>query len=204
MYVKVCGLDTVANARVAVEAGADAIGVVMSPPSPRHLGFEQAREIVESVPDRVDTVLVVREMPASEAADTAAALGVDVLQLHGKRYGAEGFAAALTRFPRLWRATSLADDPDLTVGAWGEQRLLLDAPRAGSGSRWDLDQLHHRRPAGEWLLAGGLAPDNVADAIRVADPFGVDVSSGVESAPGVKDPRLIRAFVNAARQSRAE
>ena len=199
MFVKVCGLDSVANARVAVAAGAEAIGVVMSPRSPRDLGFEAAVDIVAAVRGEVETVLVVREMPAVEAAETAIQLGVDVLQLHGRRYRQDDFTAACAVVPRLWRATSLSDNPDLTVGAWGEERLLLDAPKAGSGERWDLSALIDRRPDGEWLLAGGLTPDNVAEAITAAQPWGVDVSSGVESAPGVKDPALIRAFVAAAR-----
>ena len=198
MYVKVCGLDSVANARVAVEAGAHAIGVVMSPASPRHLDFATARQVVDAVRDDVDTVLVVREMDAVAAADMAGRLGVRVLQLHGGRYGRDEFARALERFPRVWRATALADDTDLAVGAWGEERLLLDAPRAGSGERWDLAALDRRRPTGEWLLAGGLDPANVAGAIATARPWGVDVSSGVESAPGVKDPDRVRAFVAAA------
>ncbi|WP_432560629.1 phosphoribosylanthranilate isomerase [Granulicoccus sp. GXG6511] len=199
MFVKVCGLDSVANARVALESGADAVGVVMSPRSPRHLEFAAAAEIVAAVGQRAETVLVVREMDAAEAATTAERLGADVLQLHGRRYAREDFARALAVFPRLWRATSLTEDPDLEVGAWGEERLLLDAPQAGSGERWDLSALTARRPGGEWLLAGGLTPDNVADAIVIARPWGVDVSSGVESGPGVKDPELIRAFVAAAR-----
>lgn len=199
MFVKVCGLDSVANAQVAVAAGADAIGVVMSPRSPRHREFEAAAEIVTSVRAQVETVLVVREMPAIEAARTAGRLGVDVLQLHGGRYDREDFARVLELLPRLWRATSLADDTDVEVGAWGEERLLLDAPMAGSGERWDLSALAGRRPNGEWLLAGGLTPQNVAEAIAAARPWGVDVSSGVESSPGVKDPELIRAFVAAAR-----
>lgn len=199
MYVKVCGLDSVGNARVAVDAGADAIGVVMSPRSPRHLELYTAAEIVAEVRDEVDTVLVVREMDAEEAARTATRLGVSILQMHGRRYGRDDFARARAAFERIWRATSLADDPDLTVGAWGEERLLLDAPAAGSGERWELSALTDRRPDGEWLLAGGLTPQNVAEAIGVARPWGVDVSSGVESSPGVKDPRLIEAFVANAR-----
>lgn len=211
MFVKVCGLDSAANARIALEAGADAIGLVMSPRSPRHLEFEAAAEIVTAVrnsqvsgdgaPARhaVETVLVVREMDAVEAGQIAGQLGVDVLQLHGGRYGRDDFARARTAFPKIWRATSLADNPDLRVGAWGEERLLLDAQQAGSGERWDLSALTDRRPEGEWLLAGGLTPTNVAEAIDTARPWGVDVSSGVESSPGVKDPELIRAFVAAAR-----
>lgn len=199
MFVKVCGLSTVESVRVAVDAGADAIGVVMAPGSPRHLDVEAAAPIVAAVPDPVVSVLVVATMPATEAAHTAHRLGVDALQLHGKAYARDDFRAALDIFPQLWRATSLELSPDLRVGAWGEQRLLLDAPRAGSGQRWDLSALSAARPQGKWLLAGGLSPDNVAEAIAQADPWGVDVSSGVESAPGVKDHARIEAFLAAAR-----
>lgn len=198
MFVKVCGLDTVESARVAVEAGADAIGVVISQGSPRNLSVEAATEIVDVVRADVETVLVVSDMPAPQAAETALAIGVSILQLHGG-YTREDFSQALRRFDRVWRATSLSDDTDLHVGAWGEELLLLDAPRAGSGQRWDLDSLDTRRPDGRWLLAGGLSPDNVAEAVRLALPGGVDVSSGVERARGVKDHDAIRAFVAAAR-----
>ena len=198
MFVKVCGVASVEMARVAVDAGADAVGVVMAAGSPRNLSFADAARVVASVRDAVDTVLVVRHVPAAEAAEVALRLGVSVLQLHGS-YTRHDFAAARGRFGRLWRATSLAADPDLEVGAWGEEALLLDAPTPGSGERWDVADLGARRPTGRWLLAGGLTPDNVADAVRAARPWGVDVSSGVESAPGVKDADLVRAFVAAAR-----
>ncbi|MGW5569600.1 phosphoribosylanthranilate isomerase [Nocardia thailandica] len=201
MYVKVCGLDTVAAAEVAVAAGADAVGVVMSRTSPRRRTFAEAAPIVAAVRDRVDTVLVVNDTPAAEAAEIAGRLGVAVLQLHGP-YTRADFAAARAIFPRLWRATSLAEDPDLTVGAWDEELILLDAPRPGSGERWDLSALRARRPVGNWLLAGGLNPGNVAEAVAAADPWGVDVSSGVESAPGVKDHDRVRAFLDAARGAR--
>lgn len=204
MFVKVCGLDTVDSARVAVQAGADAIGVVMNRTSPRRLPEERAAEIVAAVKglsgDRVETVLVVNDMPAADAAAVGCRIGVGVIQLHG-RYRPEDFRVAAELFEGvLWRATSLAHDPDLIVGAYGEARLLLDAPLPGSGARWDLTALAAHRPEGEWILAGGLAPDNVADAIRAARPWGVDVSSGVESAPGVKDHAKIRVFVDAAKK----
>ncbi|MFD6362271.1 phosphoribosylanthranilate isomerase [Streptomyces roseolus] len=199
MFVKVCGLATTADIDVAAEAGADAIGLVISGTSVRGLDRDRVPGLVGRVPDGVVSVLVVNDTPAAEAARIAADLGFDALQLHGRAYGPAEFEAAAAVHPRLWRATALADGPDTRVGALGEEVLLLDSPKAGSGSRWDLSLLDAARPEGHWLLAGGLAPGNVAEAIAAARPWGVDVSSGVESAPGVKDHALVRAFVTAAK-----
>lgn len=201
MFVKVCGLRTPEAARVAVEAGADAIGVVFSAKSPRRVDEDEARAVIAAVRGQVDTVLVTNDLDAEEAARIATRIGADVIQLHGPAYAADDFARA--GFPRMWRATSLADDTAPATGAFGEEALLLDAPKPGSGERWDLAPLAARAPEGRWLLAGGLSPDNVAEAIRTVRPWGVDVSSGVESAPGVKDHDLIRAFVAAARAASA-
>ncbi|EGD56390.1 phosphoribosylanthranilate isomerase [Gordonia neofelifaecis] len=203
MYVKVCGLKTVDAVHAAVDAGADAIGVVMNETSPRAVPAAVAKTVVDAAHaaggDRLDIVLVVNDMPAADAAGLASDLGFTALQLHGRRYSAEDFAAAADVFGTLWRATSLAHDPALEVGAYGERRLLLDAPKPGSGERWDLSVLAELGLTGEWLLAGGLDPANVADAIAQAKPWGVDVSSGVESAPGVKDLDAIARFVTAAK-----
>lgn len=197
MYVKVCGLDTPESALVAVDAGADAIGVVMSARSPRNINVDQALVVLAAVPG-VDRVLVTNDLSVADAIDRAIRVGANVLQLHGA-YSAEDFAHATALFPRVWRATALTPDTPLTTGAYGEELLLLDAPVAGSGKRWDLSALDGNAPEGRWLLAGGLNPDNVAAAITEAHPWGVDVSSGVESAPGVKDHARIRAFIAAAR-----
>lgn len=201
MYVKVCGLRTVDAARVAVQAGADAVGVVMNRTSVRAVDRRTAAAIIAAVDGAADTVLVVNDMTAAQAAERAVELGVDILQLHGD-YTADDFAAAGARIARYWRATSPSADPDLSVGAYGEEALLLDAARPGSGQRWDTGTLAGR-VTGHWILAGGLDPGNVADAIATARPWGVDVSSGVESAPGVKDHDAIRAFVGAARAAGA-
>ncbi|MEV7569438.1 phosphoribosylanthranilate isomerase [Streptomyces tanashiensis] len=201
MFVKVCGLGTVADIDVAVAAGADAVGLVISGTSVRGLDRERAVRLAAHVPSGTLSVLVVNDTPAVDAARMAGDLGIGALQLHGRAYREEDFAAAAEVFPRLWRATSLSDRPDTRVGAYGEEVLLLDSPRAGSGEPWDLSLLETARPEGTWLLAGGLAPHNVGEAIGRARPWGVDVSSGVESAPGVKDHELIRAFVTAAKQA---
>ncbi|MFF8375382.1 phosphoribosylanthranilate isomerase [Streptomyces sp. NPDC015661] len=204
MFVKVCGLGTAADIDVAAAAGADAVGLVISGTSVRGLDRDRAARLAAHVPPGVLSVLVVNDTPAADAARLAGELGFGALQLHGSAYREEDFAAAAAIFPRLWRATSLSDRPDTRVGAHGEEVLLLDSPRAGSGEPWDLSLLETARPEGTWLLAGGLAPHNVAEAIDRARPWGVDVSSGVESAPGVKDHDLIRAFVAAAKQAAAQ
>lgn len=211
MYVKICGLRTAEAAEAAVRAGADAIGVVMSPASSRHADADEARTVVSVGREAgVTTVLVANDLPAAEAARRAVDLGFDALQLHGPAYGLSDFEAAQDAALiqaaaeeglglRLWRATSLKHDPAPVTGSHGEDVLLLDAPKPGGGATWDLSALTAVRPQGHWLLAGGLDPDNVAAAIATADPWGVDVSSGVESAPGVKDLGRIAAFVAAAR-----
>ncbi|MGP7959448.1 phosphoribosylanthranilate isomerase [Sanguibacter sp. A247] len=202
MLVKICGLTTPELAHVAAAAGADAIGVVMSPRSPRHVTTAQALDIVVALREadpEVTTVLVTAELSSAEAVRQALAAGVDAVQLHGGHYGAADFAAVTAEGLMPWRAVSLADDAAPVVGALGESVLLLDAPVPGSGNAWDLTGLGEHRPHGRWMLAGGLNPANVADAVRAVRPWGVDVSSGVEVTRGVKDPQLVRAFVEAAR-----
>lgn len=204
LLVKICGLRDAAMARHAVACGADAIGVVMAPRSPRHVTREQATEIARAAHEAsasVDVVLVVATMPAAEAAREARAIGADVLQLHGA-YTADDFTAAREVMPRLWRATSLARNPELRPGEVGEERLLVDGADPGSGRTWQLDPADARRLGADWILAGGLDPDNVARAVAQAQLGGVDVSSGVESAPGVKDPDRIARFLAAARSAR--
>lgn len=201
MFVKVCGLRSVEDVRAAEAAGADAVGFVISPRSVRHLEPDRARELVAEVSGSVLSVVVMAEHSAVDAAGIAERVGADVLQLHG-RYTADDFAAASRGPFRLWRATSLAEDPRPRVGAHGEDVLLLDSPRAGSGRTWDIEALTpQRRPEGRWLLAGGLDPDNVGEAIRRVRPWGVDVSSGVEHERGIKDHDRIAAFVEATRRT---
>lgn len=211
MYVKICGLRDGVTAAHAIRAGADAIGVVMSEGSPRNASQAQALEVLiaarttaaesEAGPGiHVDTVLVVRHMPAVDAARLARDTGFDVLQLHGP-YTREDFRAAAQIHPRIWRATSIAKDPHVRAGEYDEERLLLDSPLPGSGETWDATHLKTLELGDSWLLAGGLSPANVAESIARAQPGGVDVSSGVESAPGIKSLDLITEFIEAARSA---
>lgn len=198
LLVKICGLRTEAAIETAVAAGADAVGFVVAAGSPRYVDAATARRLVEHTAGRVTTVLVTKGLTPEDAAAAARAAGVDVLQVHGFDREEVGRASAL--FPRVWRATSVKA---ANLTSWGEELLLIDSPRPGSGERWDLGALAERRPEGAWLLAGGLDPSNVGQAVTEAAPSGVDVSSGVESAPGVKDHALIERFVHEARAARA-
>ncbi|WP_309117011.1 phosphoribosylanthranilate isomerase [Saccharothrix sp.] len=197
MYVKLCGLRTPSDVATAVDAGADAVGFVLTA-SPRQIDADTARALVREVPPGVLSVGVFRGVDAAEVVRLAGLAGVGAVQLHGD-YPRSAFEEVSALDVPLIRAVSLTPTTDVRVGAYGEDMLLLDSPDAGSGHRWDLTALDGARPDGQWLLAGGLDPDNVAEAISQARPWGVDVSSGVESSRGVKDYGLMRAFVAAAR-----
>ncbi|SDM13506.1 phosphoribosylanthranilate isomerase [Lentzea albidocapillata subsp. violacea] len=197
MFVKLCGLRTESDVTVAVETGADAVGFVLTT-SPRQIDVELAARLVAEVPADVLTVAVVRGISATEAGEMALKTGVRALQLHGD-YPRESFDE-LAELPfGLVRATALGPETDVRTGAFGEELLLIDSPVAGSGEQWDITRLAENPPTGTWVLAGGLSPETVAGAISVARPWGVDVSSGIESSRGVKDHGRMREFVLAAR-----
>lgn len=192
-FVKVCGLRTAADVGAAVSAGADAIGFVFTE-SPRRIDVASAKRLVAGA-GGVLTVGVFKGLAAAEVRDIAAEAGVGAVQLHGD-YSKDAFTEVADPRWRLIRAVSFAA-PDLRVGAYGEDFLLVDAPKAGSGEAWDYRSVAGL--AGQWLLAGGLTAANVAAARDAAGAWGVDVSSGVEASRGVKDARLIAEFVRAAK-----
>ncbi|MEV4162090.1 phosphoribosylanthranilate isomerase [Nonomuraea dietziae] len=194
MFVKICGLSEPEHVEAAVEAGADAIGLVMTA-SPRRVTPSRAAELAALAPPHVLTVGVFMGEPVEEVRQAAQAAGVGAVQLHGRHPHAD-FTALKDLGLTLVRA--VAADADLRTGAFDEDLLIVDAPRAGAGEPWDWTAVRGR-PSGNWLLAGGLDPGNVRQAIEAARPWGVDVSSGVEVARGVKDSALIRSFLRAAR-----
>ncbi len=193
MFVKVCGLRTSAYVDVAVSSGADAVGFLFAT-SPRQVDPATARALV-AVAGPTLTVGVFHQQPVAEVRAIAEATGVGAVQLHGD-YSKDAFTALADPRWQLIRAVPFSA-PDLRVGAYGEQFLLVDAPRAGSGESWDYASV--AGIDGQGLLAGGLTPESVAAAAAASGAWGVDVSSGVESSRGVKDHGLIRAFVAAAR-----
>ncbi|MFI5610755.1 phosphoribosylanthranilate isomerase [Amycolatopsis sp. NPDC051903] len=196
MFVKICGLRTAADVTCAVEAGADAVGFVLCR-SPREIGRAEAAELAAGVPADVLTVGVFKGVPVENVRAAVAETGIRAVQLHGSGYSRADFAALGDLPVKLIRAISLKDGATPEAGEYGEDLLLLDSPQAGSGETWDWSALS--TPDGDWLLAGGLSPGNVAEAVATVKPWGVDVSSGVESSRGVKDQGLIRAFLAAAK-----
>lgn len=205
--VKVCGINDEAAFDAAIAAGADWVGFVFFPPSPRFVTPERAAALsarFKGGPPRVGLFVDPDDATVQAA---IAALPLDILQL----YTAPDRAAALSRrFGRpVWRAVGVSGGADLPRRAEGADALLIEAKApeganrpGGNAARFDWSIVAGWRAPAQWLLAGGLDPGNVARAIAESGASAVDVSSGVERAPGVKDPDLIRAFIAAARGAR--
>tara|TARA_Y100000588_G_scaffold3000_5_gene4138 strand:- start:2190 stop:2807 length:618 start_codon:yes stop_codon:yes gene_type:complete len=199
--VKICGITSEADALTAAESGADAVGLMFYEGSPRFVSLEVARAIVEVLPPSVARVGVFVNAEESVVRQAMRECTLNVLQFHGEESPefCAGFGAMTLKAIRVKDESSLAE-----LERFGTDGFLLDAfskdARGGTGEQfnWEL-----ARKAGECgkpiFLAGGLTAENVAEAVRVADPFAVDVSSGVESEPGVKDAAKMRAFVAAAK-----
>lgn len=201
MWVKVCGLGDAVTLDAAVASGSDAVGFVFASGSPRTVSPAIAAALVQRVPAGVETVGVFRRQAIDEVIDVARAAGVSTVQLHGGE-PATDFARLRAHGFRTIRATAATEYLNESADARAEYRediLLIDAPTPGAGRTFDTSALVRTPPARDWVLAGGLDPENVAELIRAAHPWGVDVSSGVESAPGIKDAARIRSFVEAAR-----
>ena len=202
--VKICGINDAAAIDAAVEGGADWIGFNFFPPSPRYVTPSRARELAARHKDAPPRVGLFVNPSAAEIAKVLAEVELDILQI----YGADAdLPAPRQRFGRpIWRPVGVAAAADLPVGLGGADTLLLeakpppDATRPGGNAvRFDWTLTAGWRSPGPWVLAGGLDPDNVAEAISLSGADAVDVSSGVERAKGIKDPGLIHAFIRNAR-----
>lgn len=213
VLIKICGLSTPETLDVALEAGADMVGFVFFPPSPRHVDDETARALGTQVRGRALKVALSVDAGDAVLAGIVAALAPDMLQLHGHE-SPERVAAVRARFGLpVMKALPVAEKTDLSiVSAYlgVADRLLFDArpPKdatrpGGLGRAFDWRLLEDLDPGLPFMLSGGLDPGNVAEALALTRAPGVDVSSGVERAPGEKDPDRIRAFVRAARKAAA-
>jgi phosphoribosylanthranilate isomerase len=201
MFLKVCGITRLTDALHAVEQGATALGFVFWPRSPRHVTSERAREIVAEIPSSVTTVGVFVNESVDGIRSVIARTGISAVQLHGDEPPA--YVEALG-WP-VFRSVTLESAADV-CSAWPpDTTLLLDAAdsvlRGGTGKTLDWSRAAAVARARPVVLAGGLTPVNVADAIATVRPFGVDVSSGVEESPGVKDFSKVTRFLANARDA---
>jgi len=198
--IKICGITNIDDALRAVDAGADALGFVFFGASPRNISPEQARAIIRHLPPFIQTVgLFVNESLATinETADTC---GLDIIQLHGEESPdfCTGVKRRVLKALRVRNFASLDSMPSYQVSAF-----LLDAwspiARGGTGQTFNWDIAASAAADRKIILAGGLSCDNITDAIKKVRPYGVDVSSGVETTPGKKDAVKITEFIRKAK-----
>ena len=202
--VKICGINSPAAIDAAVEAGADWIGFVFFPPSPRYVSPATAADLAARQPNGPPRVGLFVNPEEALIAEALAAVHLDVLQLYGAG-GRLAFFRERFGLP-VWHAAGVAVAADLPLDMRGADALVIEAkapPNAihpgGNAVSFDWTLTRHWPSPGPWLLAGGLDAGNVAEAVKQSGAPGVDVSSGVERAKGVKDPALVHAFVTAAK-----
>jgi phosphoribosylanthranilate isomerase len=201
--VKICGITREQDALAAVEFGADALGFVFYEPSPRYITVRHAAEIARALPPFVSTVALFVNADPDTIAEVVESVGVDLLQFHGQER-----PEYCARHRRPWiRAVRVQPETDLLAARteFADARgLLLDAYRpgvpGGTGETFDWDRIPPQM-APRIVLAGGLNPDNVGDAVRSVRPYAVDVSGGVEARKGIKDPAKIKAFIEEVRSA---
>jgi phosphoribosylanthranilate isomerase len=200
-WIKICGVTNPDDAEHVVRSGANAIGLNFVHGSKRRVTLEQARPIVEAVQGRIELVAVVAG-PTDLEVKELRAMGIEWLQLHG-----EEPAARVSRLlPHAFKAVAIEDAADARRAAsFPGERLLVDTKvsgaSGGTGKVFDWQLVTDLAKSRQLILAGGLTPKNVAAAVRVLSPWGVDTASGVEFVPGVKDPELVTAFVLAVRSA---
>ncbi|UOK72109.1 phosphoribosylanthranilate isomerase [Ancylobacter polymorphus] len=214
LEIKICGLSTAETLEASVSAGADMVGMVFFAPSPRHVDLATAATLGAQARGRAQIVALTVDADDATLAAIIDALRPDMLQLHG-RESVERVAAIRARFGLpVMKALGIASAEDLAALAAYEgvaNRLLLDAKPpegatlpGGNGVAFDWNLIAGLDLARPFMLSGGLDPENVADAVRLIHPPGLDVSSGVERGPGIKDPSRIEAFLRAARTAEAQ
>lgn len=199
MFVKICGITTEDDALLAVAMGADAVGFVFAP-SPRQIAVKRAYDITRRLPPEILTVGVFRDEHPSRVIDLVHEGGLKAAQLHGHE-SVDDVAAVAASVRFVIKAVVAGSSDARHADKFGTGLILLDAPSPGSGKVFDWSLAGDVAVGPKIILAGGLTPANVAGAVESVRPWGVDVSSGVESEPGRKDPRLVRSFIAAARAS---
>jgi phosphoribosylanthranilate isomerase len=194
--IKICGITRTGDALAAAQAGADAIGLVFYPPSPRYLSLERAREIRDALPPFVQTVALFVNADAAQISQVVGHVHPAMLQFHGEESPefCLQFGLPFIKACRVKKGVSALEylRPFSRAAAWLFDSHVPEYGGVGESFDWSLVPVERERPV---ILSGGLAPDNVAEAIRRVRPWGVDVSSGVESAKGIKDAAKVAAFI---------
>ena len=197
MFVKICGITNEDDALFAVAMGADAVGFVFAP-SPRQVAAQQVYDITRRLPPEILTVGVFRDQHPDRVIDTVNRAGLKAAQLHG--HETPGMVEDVCAQLRWVIKAVVAGSPDARrANEFGTDLILVDAPSPGAGKVFDWTLVDEVAAGPRIILAGGLHPDNVAEAVRIARPWGVDVSSGVEKSPGKKDALKVKAFIERAR-----
>ncbi|MCU1501399.1 MAG: trpF [Ilumatobacteraceae bacterium] len=197
MFVKICGITSEDDALFAVAMGADAVGFVFAP-SPRQVAASQVYDITRRLPPEILTVGVFRDELPDRVIDVVNRAGLKAAQLHGHESPSD-VAAVAAQVRWVIKAVAAGSADARRVNEYATDLVLVDAPSPGSGKVFDWSMLEDVPEGPRLILAGGLTPDNVGQAVRIARPWGVDVASGVEKSPGKKDPRLVKAFIERAR-----
>jgi phosphoribosylanthranilate isomerase len=206
VHVKICGITSLEDAQAATDAGADALGFVFYPPSPRYVTPEQAGRIIQTLPPFVTTVGLFVDVALDAVNDLAARCGLDRIQLHGRE--TPEFCRQVTRpvikAIRIKNAESLSLVPDYNVSAYLLDAYVEGALPGGTGASFSWELAAQAKPYGPVILAGGLTPENIEAAIAQIRPYGVDVSTGVERTPGIKDHQKVRQFIARAKAAALE
>jgi phosphoribosylanthranilate isomerase len=201
--IKICGITNATDAQLASKLGADALGFNFCPESPRFVARERVRAIVASLPPFVTAVAVFVDAHPEFMSETCDFCGIRTVQLHGDE--APGIVGKLRAY-KIIKAFQVRSERDTAqIRRYDVDAFLLDAyvagKRGGTGTSFNWDLAKSVACVVPILLAGGLNPENVGQAIRTVKPYGVDVCSGVESEPGKKDRRLLRQFIEEARKA---
>jgi phosphoribosylanthranilate isomerase len=201
LLVKICGITSEADALLSVSLGASAVGFMFAP-SPRQVSVHLAGDIAKRLPEHVLTVGVFRDEAPQRVVEATRLAGLGAAQLHGHET-AEETQWVRARVPTVIKAFPAGDPTIKRFEDFGADFLLVDGPNPGSGEVFDWRLAEGVSNNNRLIVCGGLRPDNVAQAVSHLRPRGVDVSTGVESAPGRKDPLLLRQFIANARQASA-
>jgi phosphoribosylanthranilate isomerase len=202
LFVKICGVTSEADALLAVSLGASAVGFIFAP-SPRQVSMQLAGDIAKRLPEHVLTVGVFRDEAPQRVVEAVRVAGLGAAQLHGHET-AEETKWVRARVPTVIKAFRAGESAIARFEEFGADLLLVDGDNPGSGQMFDWRLAEGVASPDRLIVSGGLRPDNVAQAVAHLRPAGVDVSTGVESAPGRKDPLLVRDFIRNARRASAD